>query len=264
VVRCPPIDRITRGRTRPGRLARLDHWLTGASAPVDLSDALVVDVGLGALPHTTVETFERLRAHAPDLTVLGIDTDPDRVQAAMPYADEGLTFALAGFGLRLHRPARLIRAMNVLRQYNLEQIADAHNAWGSLLEENGVLLEGSSNKTGSGLCCHVFRRRDGALVREGLLFSATFERGFGPNLFRDLLPKDIRRTPQGDRWPAAFFAEWTEAWKATGGGLAPTDAFLASVQRLAKSQPVDLRSADQGHVLWWVDGREPRVPAHDA
>ena len=55
----------TRGTTAPNRLRRVDRWLTGVHGGLlrgALEAPLVVDLGYGGSPVTTVELFGRLRA----------------------------------------------------------------------------------------------------------------------------------------------------------------------------------------------------------
>src|SRR5690606_36110480 len=91
-----PVGTVTRGTTNPNRLRRVDRWvvhthgrlLRGAAAPV------VVDLGYGAHPVTTVELHTRLTAVRPDVRVVGLEIDRERVTAAAPHqAPPHLTFA---------------------------------------------------------------------------------------------------------------------------------------------------------------------------
>lgn len=140
----------TRGTTNPNRLRRMDNWITATLAPAlrDAPDPLVVDLGYGATPVTAVELLGRLRRVRPDVRVLGLEIDPERVAAAAPSADPPhLTFARGGFELAGERPA-LVRAANVLRQYD-EPAALA--AWATLrggLAPGGLLVEGTCSETG--------------------------------------------------------------------------------------------------------------------
>ena len=67
---------------------------------------------------TTVELADRLADVRKDVRVLGLEIDPDRVAAAAASADPPrLEFARGGFELAGRRPV-LVRALNVLRQYD--------------------------------------------------------------------------------------------------------------------------------------------------
>ena len=110
----------TRGTTNPNRLRRMDNWICAVLGPAlrAAADPLVVDLGYGATPVTAIELVSRLRRVRPDVRVLGLEIDAARVAAALPAADPpSLTFALGGFELAGQRPA-LVRAANVLRQYD--------------------------------------------------------------------------------------------------------------------------------------------------
>ena len=79
-----PVGNITRGTTNPNRMRRLDRWLTGPQAwrLRAAADPLVVDLGYGASPATAVELFERLSGIRPDVRVVGIEIEPERVRLA--------------------------------------------------------------------------------------------------------------------------------------------------------------------------------------
>ena len=140
----------TRGTTAPNRLRRVDRWLVAVHGERlrGAADApLVVDLGYGASPVTTVELWSRLRQVRPDLTVVGLEIDPERVAAAAGAARPGLSFRRGGFELAGLRPL-VVRALNVLRQY--EQGA-ALEAWATLrggLAPGGLLVEGTCDEVG--------------------------------------------------------------------------------------------------------------------
>lgn len=137
---------MTRGTTGPNRLRRMDRWILAVHGAGPLS----VDLGYGAAPWTAVELLQRLRRLRPDARVVGVEIDPARVAAALPYQRPGLTFLRGGFELPLpgdERPS-LIRAANVLRQY---AEADVPAAWARLadrLAPGGVLVEGTCDEVG--------------------------------------------------------------------------------------------------------------------
>ena len=140
----------TRGTTAPNRLRRVDRWLTGVHGEL-LRGAdgppLVVDLGFGASPVTAVELFERVRAVRPDARVVGLEIDPERVAAAQGAARDGLEFRRGGFELAGLQPL-VVRALNVLRQYDE---APAQQAWESLqagLAPGGLLVEGTCDEVG--------------------------------------------------------------------------------------------------------------------
>jgi hypothetical protein len=140
----------TRGTTAPNRLRRVDRWLTGAHGDLlgaTASPPLVVDLGYGASPVTTVELFQRLRAVRPDVEVVGLEIDPERVEAAQPAARPGLSFTRGGFELAGHRPL-VVRALNVLRQYEPGPAAQAWETLRAGLAPGGLLVEGTCDEIG--------------------------------------------------------------------------------------------------------------------
>jgi hypothetical protein len=107
-----PVGRPTRGTTGYNRLRRSDRWLVHEprvrSALLAAADPLVVDLGYGALPVTTLELAARLRSVRPDVRVVGLEIDPDRVRLARASAgDATVEFALGGsatiIGARVQR-----------------------------------------------------------------------------------------------------------------------------------------------------------------
>ncbi len=148
-----PVGVITRGTTNPNRLRRCDRWLAGPQAwrlrrggPTPV----VVDLGYGASPVTALELHDRLRRVRPDVEVVGIEIDPARVAAARPLERPGLSFALGGFEVPLPGGARpvVVRAFNVLRQYDEDQVADAWATTVARLAPDGLLVDGTCDELG--------------------------------------------------------------------------------------------------------------------
>ncbi|CAN5861203.1 class I SAM-dependent methyltransferase [soil metagenome] len=133
---------------------RVRALLTSSESP------LVVDLGYGALPVTTVELAARLRTVAPDVRVLGLEIDPERVAAAQSAAVPPLVeFARGGFELAGQRPV-LVRAFNVLRQYPAEAVPDAWSTMQATLAPGGLIIDGTCDELGR-RCCWVLLDRDG-------------------------------------------------------------------------------------------------------
>ena len=155
-----PDGEITRGTTNPSRLRRVDRWITGALADVlgAAERPLVVDLGYGASPVTTIELYRRVRVVAPDAEVMGLEIDPGRVAAARARlaalraagGDDlpGLSFAVGGFELPAPRRPVLVRAFNVLRQYPEERVAAAWSRLRDGLAPGGFLVEGTCDEIG--------------------------------------------------------------------------------------------------------------------
>ncbi|MDX8055337.1 class I SAM-dependent methyltransferase [Lentzea sp. BCCO 10_0798] len=154
----------TRGTTNPNRLRRVDRWMTGTLTGflLDAADPLVVDLGYGATPITTVEMATRLRAVRPDVRVLGLEIDQDRVDAGKAVAAPPfLDFRRGGFELAGARPV-LLRAFNVLRQYTEEQSFEAWDTMLSRLAPGGLIVEGTCDEIGR-RCTWVTLSADGPL-----------------------------------------------------------------------------------------------------
>lgn len=157
----------TRGTTGANRLRRADRWLAHSprvlaaldSASDSAEAPVVVDLGYGRLPVTTLELAARLRAVRPAVRVVGLEIDPERVAHASASAEEGTEFRLGGFELAGLRPA-LVRAFNVLRQYPEEAVADAWRTMQLNLAPGGVVLDGTCDEVGR-RSCWVLLDRDG-------------------------------------------------------------------------------------------------------
>lgn len=142
----------TRGTTNPQRLRRVDRWLLATHARL-LTDAVapvVVDLGFGATPVTTLELADRLSALRSDVLVVGVEIDPERVAAALPSVRDGVQFMVGGYETPTPdgQPATVIRAFNVLRQYDEPAVAPAWAAMQARLAEGGLLIEGTCDEPG--------------------------------------------------------------------------------------------------------------------
>src|SRR5512134_1675307 len=161
-----PEGQSTRGKTAANRLRRVDNFLllyapsllTRTDGP--FARALFVDLGYGFDPRTTLESAARFRRLNPHLPILGVEIDPQRVEAAQPFADEITQFRLGGFNLPLQagESVRLIRAFNVLRQYEEAEFGPAYQRLAEYVLPGGLMLEGTSNPFGSIWCANVIRK----------------------------------------------------------------------------------------------------------
>jgi len=217
-----PVGIITRGKTADNRLRRADNFillyepslLTRADG--DFADALFVDVGYGFDPRTTLESAARFRKLNPRLKILGVEIDRGRVEAAQPFANGQTFFRLGGFNLPLHmgERIRLIRAFNVLRQYEEKDFAPACETLASYLLPGGLLLEGTSNPSGGIWVANLIRKPATFNLKpsphfESLVFSTNFHLGFNVEDFQTILPKNyIHRMTRGEE-----IFDFFEAWK---------------------------------------------------
>ncbi len=208
-----PVGSITRGTTNPNRLRRADRYLTGVLAPLvrRAHDPLLVDLGFGAAPITAVELWQRARTVRPDVEVMGIEIDPDRVAAAQQHARPGLSFRRGGFEIPTgSRSPVFVRAFNVLRQYPVEEVPAAWHLACGRLAPGGVLMDGTCDEIGrlaTWLCCTVEGPRTFTVSMRPGAFTV-------PSDVAARLPKAlIHRNVPGER-VHAFLAAADAAWLA--------------------------------------------------
>mgnify|MGYP002145524115 CR=1 FL=1 len=113
----------------------------------------MVGLGYGALPVTTLELSDRLRAVRPDVEVVGLEIDPHRVASAQSAARPGVRFAVGGFEMAGLHPV-LVRAFNVLRQYPVEEVPAAWATLRARLAPGGLIVDGTCDELGR-RCCWV-------------------------------------------------------------------------------------------------------------
>lgn len=125
----------------------------------------MIDLGYGRVPVTTLEFAQRLAAVRADIRVIGLEIDPERVEAARSSRDQptrdqpSVEFRLGGFELAGLAPI-LVRAFNVLRQYPEDAVADAWALMRSRLAPDGLIVDGTCDELGR-LGCWVLLDRDG-------------------------------------------------------------------------------------------------------
>ncbi len=208
----------TRGTTNPNRLRRVDRWLAHAYRGIveQSPDPLIVDLGYGSSPITTVELATRLRRLNPGLRVLGLELDADRVAAGVAAADPPhLEFRRGGFELAGRRPL-ILRAFNVLRQYTEEQATEAWTTMLGRLAPGGVLIEGTCDEIGR-RCSWVALTAEGPRTFTLSCLPADLDT---PGDLAERLPKAlIHRNVPGER-VHALLAELDACW-ATAAAFAP-------------------------------------------
>jgi len=141
------IGQVTRGTTGTNRLRRIDRWIAQLPVLRRAAVPLVVDLGYGASATTTLELHERLAKVRPEVQVVGVEISPERVALAAKSARPGVSFRLGGFEVPGERPT-VIRALNVLRQYDEQEVVPAWHRMVERLQPGGVLVEGTCNELG--------------------------------------------------------------------------------------------------------------------
>jgi hypothetical protein len=233
-------------KTRRGRLDALDALVATLDAELldpdgPFGDAPVVDVGLGAVPWTTVDWFHRL-----EVPVVGVDHAADAVARAQPYAEPGLSFVEGDLDLPV-RGARMVRVLNVLRGGPPEATRPAHALLGQAVQTGGLVLEGSCGPTGDVGTVHRLRKGTDGLHREGLLLWLEPTHGDAPFRFRDRLPRDLRG--DGAHPVYGLLGAWMDAYRRLPAG---TDRLA----RAAEGLP-DLRMLALHAALWTPSGGVP-------
>ncbi|WP_438486528.1 class I SAM-dependent methyltransferase [Streptomyces sp. S186] len=259
-----PVGNATRGTTNPNRLRRMDRWIAAEHAAElrRTPDPVAVDLGYGAAPWTALELLGRLRTVRPDARVVGIEIDPARVAAALPYAGAGLDFVHGGFEVPLPggpgRAPVLIRAANVLRQYDEDEVAAVWARLCARLAPGGLLVEGTCDEIGRR---HVWV----ALGPEGprtVTFAARLGSLDTPSDLAERLPKAlIHRNVPGE--PVhAFLRDFDRAWASAAplGALGARQRWRAAVAALAADWPLagDPRRRRQGEVTVRWEAVAPR------
>lgn len=228
-----------------------------------------VDVGFGDALTTTEELLVALRSAYPhcEVAITAIDNDPERVaRACRENRETQLRVQLGGFEAvkSVWPQPHLIRVMNVLRGYPEQEARSAQHALFDALRPHGLLVEGSTDKAGHLLAAHVWQKSEHSGKQYvGLAIASDFARGFAPRMFRDVLPRDLRRhVVRGEP-----VADWLLAWQDIVERLrgAPVSAsepraeplrdnallFQASAQILAEEVGcTDARLAKKGTILW--------------
>ena len=215
-----PQGAITRGTTNPNRLRRVDNWIAFRCAGLLTGDRPVIDLGYGATPVTAVELHRRL-----DTPVVGLEIDPERVAYAQPYADPpGLEFRLGGFELAGLRPA-VVRAFNVLRQYDESAV---HDAWHTMTATGAALVEGTCDELG--------RVATWAYVESGVPLTLTLSARLSdldhPGTFAERLPKALIHHNVPGHWVHELLSRVGRAWDSEATPFGARQRWLGTVTRL--------------------------------
>lgn len=254
-----------RGRTRPDRAALLDALLGSILPLPESEECLFVDVGYGDNPTTTERTHNVLSGLKRKVQTIGVEVEETRVARACAAKKPGMSFVCGGFDLYAIAPqnASFVRCLNVLRGYGLWDVKGALLQMGRALGPRGLLLEGTSDVEGTLAAVHVWRRNQAArLDYEGLVCVTNFSRGFSPWMFRDVLPRDLRRHAKSGEPVFEWLLAWDEETRKVRKSLRDENhsqkgaevnrrVFAESVARLASERgETDARFAQRGVVLW--------------
>jgi len=149
-----PVGAITRGTTNPNRLRRIDRFVAALPIIRNTAEPIVVDLGFGASPITAIELQARIGKVNPQAIVVGIEIDRERVERALPVENERLRFTNGGFEVPMPksidtgRKVELIRALNVLRQYDESEVLPAWQLMQTRLVDDGLIIDGTCDEIG--------------------------------------------------------------------------------------------------------------------
>jgi hypothetical protein len=223
----------TRGTTNANRLRRVDRWLV-ATQVARLRDAarpLVVDLGYGASAVTTLELVDRLAPEVDRLEVVGLEIDPSRVAAVAEHRDPPrVDFRLGGFELAGLRPV-VVRAFNVLRQYDEESAARAWDTMRGALAPGGLVVEGTCDEWGR-RASWVALDEDGPLT---LTLAARLGDLDRPSDLAERLPKALVHHNVPGQPVYQFLAAFDLAWASAAGlsTFGPRQRWAAACASLA-------------------------------
>jgi hypothetical protein len=172
---------------------------------------VVVDLGYGASPITAIELHARLSKLNPSVRVVGVEIDRERVERGLTLAKPGLDFLLGGFETPLPSglaQADVIRAFNVLRQYDEAEVSAAWSQMQARLSQDGLLVEGTCDEIGR-LSSWVTLDRSRPITLTISLHLPSLEM---PSQVAERLPKAlIHRNVQGEKIHD-YLAALDEAW----------------------------------------------------
>jgi hypothetical protein len=231
-----PIGTITRGTTNPNRLRRIDRFIASQALLRQIPTPIVVDLGFGASPITAVELLSRLRKVNSNTHVVGIEIDRERVERGVAVAHEHLHFTHGGFETPLPSSladkADVIRAFNVLRQYEESEVAAAWAQMQGRLSENGILVEGTCDEIGR-LSSWVTLDRNAPL---SLTISLRLLGLDQPSKIAERLPKVlIHRNTAGERIHE-FLLALDLAWQSNAGigAFSPAQRWVSTCKQLVE------------------------------
>lgn len=192
-------------------------------------------------------TTAELAASFPDARVMGVEADASRVaQARHEFPHLELLAGELG-ALTDLPPLAVIRLANVSRGLTKEAAAQLERDAVARLVEGGLCLEGSTDVDGHLACFWSSRRRGERLVAEALVFHTDGARGFAPLMFRDVLPRRLRRDVKPGTPIAGLLEAWTAAWCRVRGTEA---AFVTSALGMARPDVL----VESGFVVWRQPG----------
>ena len=171
--------RQTRGKTKPNRHSL---WLTWFAEQYHqrepFRDRSIIDLGYGEKPYSVLELYEASRGFESPPSIIGVESAAHRHQQALAERHSEISFILdenVDFS-RYRSPPKLIRALNVLRQYPPQEVASIRQDWLSTSPGDVLLTEGTTDRDGDTLAMWCQSHE----APSTLVFGVTGRRGFAP------------------------------------------------------------------------------------
>ena len=229
-----PVGTVTRGTTNPNRLRRVDRYIAALPVLRRTEAPVVVDLGFGASPITAVELLTRLSKVNPRTHVVGIEIERERVERGLAVATSNLHFTHGGFETplpgHLAATATIIRAFNVLRQYDESEVANAWAIMQSRLAKDGLLIEGTCDEIGR-LSSWVTLDRERPLSLTISLHLSSLEL---PSKVAERLPKALIHHNLPGEKIHDFLQALDAAWRLNAGlsTFSPSQRWIATCNQL--------------------------------
>jgi hypothetical protein len=189
-----------------------------------------VDLGYGSSAVTTLELVGRLAPEVEGLEVVGLEIDPERVTAVADDRDPPrVDFRVGGFELAGLRPV-IVRAFNVLRQYDEESAGRAWATMCAALAPGGLLVEGTCDEWGR-RSAWVALDADGPLT---LTLAARVSDIGTPSDLAERLPKALIHHNVPGEPVHEFLRAFDAAWAGAAGmsTFGPRQRWVAAVEAL--------------------------------
>ena len=238
--------KTTRGKTRRERLGLwlrwFEHHFRGTNTFTSRS---IIDLGYGEKPYSTIELAEMAQCLDVPPAIIGIEASEHRHRQALALATPEIEYLFgdAQTIAQCKPTAKLVRAINVLRQYPPAEVSTIRRSWLDFCQPDTLLTEGTTDRDGNVLGMWVLGQERSAT----LVLGASCLQSFAPAQVRAALPNDLRWQHSRPTWVDAFFSRWTELWRETPSDLKPSERFVGSIEALHQSHPSWVRS-DLG--LW--------------
>lgn len=203
-----------------------------------LPHAIVVDLGYGAYPVTTRELADRLQQHVRgNVDVVGLEIDPGRVQQAIAFEGPHLKFRRGGFELAgMH--ADVVRAFNVLRQYDESSVQRSWQEMYQHLAPSGLIIDGTCDEIGRRAAWLAIRRtEDTTAVPETLTLSTHVASLEKPSDLAERLPKALIHHNVPGQPVHEFLQAFDRAWAlaAPHGTFGARQRWIAAVEHLVST-----------------------------